>query len=216
MFSNRILGGLWDFTGLLAINAEYKQGAEVMNEPANDTSNDFDDFIKHLQLLTETNLAITVEQFNLMLSALCDRFTFDHMEAIVDFASNQRGQWEAEYLFSFVDAPNKKAKFEAEGWNDLIKKWIQLLVEISSDKKYEECAWNIHKFVALYPVLKKRAEYNNDKPLRRILVEIYSKVSFLFYKVRLRRIAVYFKVLSLYPKGTLGRLEPGEWGNLFF
>lgn len=128
MFSNRILGGLWDFTGLLAINAEYKQGAEVMDEPANDTSNDFDDFIKHLQLLTETNLAITVEQFNLMLSALCDRFTFDHMEAIVDFASNQRGQWEAEYLFSFVDAPNKKAKFEAEGWNDLIKKWIQLLV----------------------------------------------------------------------------------------
>jgi hypothetical protein len=63
----------------------------------------------------------------------------------------------------------------------------------------------VHRLTVLKHSIARRAHYNRNKPLQRLVATVLSAAGIGLNKLGLKTIAQYLYEMSLYPKGTIGR-----------
>ncbi len=127
----------------------------------------------------------------------------DGWRKITSFTSDQRGFWEAEWLFSQAYSPNMMAKSEMNGWKIICEACLDEL-----KNKISEAAYMIEEqrnLAVLKYSLKRAVAYNESKLSRKIRANVRSSLLIKLDEIGLRRVAARLYARTLYPKGTVGR-----------
>jgi hypothetical protein len=173
----------------------------MADEPSPTSDNDL---MARLELLTSEGHGVSCRDFECMITKdEHTSMTLSELRNLFEFACDQLGHWETEWLFSFADSPNSVANTEREGWTVLRRAFFDLLVREIPDLR--ESLDSLQRRILLQHSLERRVEYNEGKPWRQISSIVMSKVSFLFDSLGFRRIAFDLYARALYPKGTVAR-----------
>lgn len=137
-----------------------------------------------------------------------DSYDLPLVRNILVFISNQEGYWSAEWLFSLSDSPKYEAHSEMKEWG----RWWEAFVKTMNDLNPEihNLMLKNHDITLTQYCLIKRVEFNDKNRLAKCLTYLQDSIAKFLHKIGIKSISVYFQGLSLYPKGTVGRIGPSK------
>ena len=162
------------------------------------------DFIARMGSLSKESSGVSFRDFEALLKE-GGSLSVQHMKQVVYFASEQLGFWQAEWLFSPADSPNTIASAEAEGWRLIYRACSDaLLGQVSEVREQLE---HKHNLTLARHCMERNVDYNKTRPLSRLAVNVFSRMSIGINKLGFESIAMQLYSRSLYPKGTVGRIK---------
>jgi hypothetical protein len=166
--------------------------------------NSMEEILSHLQALATGNSGVPFEQFDQLRKRTSEAtMTPSELNQLVNFASDQVGIWQSEWVFSSSDFPDTSAKAESEQWEKLWEVSSNMLIEQVPEIKEQND--QKHQLNILRCHMSQRLLYNNKKPFNKLISVCLSKISIALNNVGLKGIANHLYILALYPKGTVGR-----------
>jgi len=169
----------------------------------NDKSIPEKDILTRLGSFAKDRMGVPYHEFEKFLKEGDSSIPVDSLHEVLNFACDQLGFWQAEWLFSPVNSPNTQAQTEMQGWEILWDGIFATFVEnVPNIKEPLEREQNLK---LLQHLLRRGVEYNEAKPFRKIAATILSRLSFMLNKLGLHGIANDLYEWGLYPKGTVAR-----------
>jgi hypothetical protein len=163
-------------------------------------------FLVSLKELSDRHYVIEHEQFNRDFSKLqVEDFTAAEWKKVVDFSTDQVGQWKVEWLFSPVAAPNFRASTELEAWRELWKFFLNTL--INQVPEVDEPLREAHDLTAAQYLLSRKLQHDAGNPWARITTPVLGRAAIILNRVGLQSIGLRLYSLALYPPGSVGRSE---------
>jgi hypothetical protein len=169
----------------------------------NDELGSIPDILGQLESMTNKGQGVSHQDFERLLEEGSASIPVSRANQLLDFAGDQVGFWEAEWLFSPAHSPNTNAKTEMEGWRLLWQALLESLSETVPDIR--ELTEKTQQLKILQHHSQRGLEFNETKPFRKYTAPVLSKLSLALNKIGLRSIAKNLYVWSLYPKGTVAR-----------
>jgi hypothetical protein len=161
------------------------------------------DLLVRLESITNKDKGFFYQDLERLLKEGSASIPVPYANQLLDFAGDQIGFWEAEWLFSPAQSPNTEAKTEMEGWRLL---WQALLESLSETvPSIRELSEKKEQLRTLQHQLQGGLAYNETRPIRKYTVPVLSKVALALNKIGFRRISTSLYVWGLYPKGTVAR-----------
>jgi hypothetical protein len=127
------------------------------------------------------------------------------LDQIINFASDQVGIWEAEYLFSSASSPNTAARAESERWEQLWGTLSDVLLQLAPD--IADLIHRRHRLLVFKPSFEKSLQYTSKKALQRMFAGALSRIAIGLGKLGIVSIPERLYAISMYPKGSVGRCK---------
>ncbi len=164
-------------------------------------------FLQGLEVLSRRRILVRCDHFQQFNDHLSEAFRTEDLAKIVDFAAEQLGRWDAEWLFSPALTPDADAASEREAW---VAQW-----QITADaliKAVPASGATLKKekgLIHLRCVMEKRLEYNSDRTIGEFTSNVCSRGAFLLARIGLQSMVPHFCKRALFPPNTVGRINRG-------
>ncbi|MEQ1896775.1 MAG: hypothetical protein ABL971_05230 [Vicinamibacterales bacterium] len=149
--------------------------------------------------LSAASQAFPHQEFQLLLEGSPNVSLMD-LNRVVQFASDQCGQWLVLWYFSAAAAPDLAAEAEYNGWFQIYSR--QLDVIVGHVPAVRESLTRHHDLCALQFAIQRRL--NDAGTLERLWVALASHTAFALQKLGLKGIGARLYSTAFYPRGTVG------------